>query len=76
MKKYKYLTCLFVVLAILLSNVMCATVAYNYCNMKWSEQYLLTSAPAWVSFLFIIPYTIGISICMILAWSFNKSYSP
>ena len=72
MKKYKYLSYIFIALAILLSNVMCATVAYNYCNMQWGIRYEGYSAPANVAFLFIIPYAVGIVICIILAWFFNK----
>lgn len=72
MKKYKYLSYIFMILAILLSNVMCATVAYNYCNMQWGIQYCGYSAPASAAFLLIIPYTVGIAICAILAWVYNK----
>ena len=31
----KALSCTFAALAILLSDVMCATVAFNYCDMLW-----------------------------------------
>ncbi len=72
MKKYKYLSYIFMILAILLSNVMCATVAYNYCNMQWGIQYYAYGAPAGVAFLLIIPYAVGIAICVILAWFFYK----
>lgn len=72
MKKYKYLSYTFIALAFLLLNVMCATVAYNYCDMLWAGQYMMTSAPASVAFIFIIPYAVGITICVILAWLFYK----
>lgn len=72
MKKYQYLAYVFMALAILLSNVMCATVAYNYCNMQWRIRYECYSAPANVAFLFVIPYAAGIAICVILAWVFCK----
>lgn len=74
MKKYKYLTYVFVTLAILLSNVMSATVAYNYCDMQWGIRYEGYSAPANVAFLFAVPYAAGIAICVILAWVFYKRY--
>ena len=74
MKQYKYLSYIFMALAILLSNVMCATVAYEYCNMRWSIQHAGASAPAGVAFWFIIPYGAGIAICVILAWVFHKRY--
>ena len=55
-----------------MSNVMCASVAYSYCNMQWGIKYSCYSAPASVAFLLIIPYAVGISICAVLAWIFNK----
>ena len=58
--KNKYLSYLFIVLAILLSDVMCATVAYNYCSMQWGIRYACYSAPASVALLLIIPYVVGI----------------
>ncbi len=72
MQKYKYLSYIFMALAILLSNVMCAAVAYNYCNMQWGIQYEGYSAPANIAFLLVIPYAVGIVICVILACFFNK----
>lgn len=72
MQKYKYLSYIFMALAILLSNVMCAAVAYNYCNMQWGIRYEGYSAPANVAFLLVIPYAVGIVICVILACFFNK----
>ena len=72
MKKYKYLSHVFAALAVLLSDVMCATVAYNYCDMQWGIRYRGYSAPANVAFIFIIPYVIGIAICIILSWTFYK----
>lgn len=72
MRKYKYLSYIFMALAILLSNVMCAAVAYNYCSMQWGIRYEGYSAPANVAFLLVIPYAVGIVICVILACFFNK----
>lgn len=71
MQKYKYLSYIFMALAILLSNIMCAAVAYNYCNMQWGIRYEGYSAPANVAFLLVIPYAVGIVICVILACFFN-----
>lgn len=70
MKKYKYLSYVFIALAILLSDVMCAAVAYSYCNMLRG----LCSAPASVALLYAIPYAAGIAICVILARLFYKKY--
>ncbi len=72
MKKYKRLAYLFGALAILLSNIMCAAVAYNYCAMQWGGWYKAWSAPANVAFLLCIPYGIGMIICVVLACFFNK----
>lgn len=74
MKKYKHLVYLFAVLAILLSNIMCATVAYHYCALELGGQYAGYSAPANIAFLLCIPYGIGIIICVILACFFNKKH--
>lgn len=75
MKRYKYLSCVFFGLAVVLSDVMCATVAYNYCNMQWGIRYLCYSAPASVAFVFLIPYGIGIAICAALAWLFHRKHA-
>lgn len=65
----KLLTKLFVVLAVILSDVMCTIVAYNYCSLKYATT---TSTPAWVAYLYAIPFIIGIAICLILALIFYK----
>ena len=65
----KALSTVFWVLAVLLSDVMCAVVAYNYCNMV---NYAANSAPASAAFLAGIPYAIGIIVCVILAIFFKK----
>ena len=61
-------------LAVLLSDIMCAVVAYNYCDMQWGILYAGYSAPAWTALLRGIPFLIGISACIILAIFFNKKY--
>ena len=63
---------IFIVLAILLSDVMCAVVAYNYCKMQWGIRYAGFSAPAWVAFLYGIPFAIGIVVCVIVAVVIKK----
>ena len=52
----KALSCTFAALAILLSDVMCAAVAFNYCDMLWGIRYASYSAPASTAFLLVIPY--------------------
>lgn len=63
----KKISNLFIALAVLLSNVMCAVVAYNYCAMQWGVRYAMYSAPAWVAFLYAIPFGIGIAVCVVVA---------
>lgn len=70
MKRFRTLTVTFIVAAIILSNIMCANVAFEYCNMLWGIKYAGYSAPANVAFLFAIPYVIGILICLVLAYVF------
>lgn len=74
MKKYKRLSYIFHILAILLSDVMCAAVAYSYCDMQWGSRYACYSAPASVAFLLCVPYGFGIIICAALAWFFGQKY--
>ena len=66
------LSVVFFVLAILLSNIMCAVVAYNYCDMLWGIKYAGYSAPARTAFLSGIPFLIGIIVCTCLALYFRK----
>ena len=68
----KALSTVFWILAVLLSDVMCAVVAYNYCDMLWGIRYAGYSAPAWTAFLAAIPYAVGIVVCLVLAGFFRK----
>ncbi len=68
----KRLSMVFVILAVLLSDVMCAAVAYNYCDILWGIKYAGYSAPAYVAFFTAIPYAVGIIVCVILAICFKK----
>lgn len=74
MKNYPRLTILFSALALLLSHIMCAAVAYNYCALQWGGQYAGYSAPASTAFLLCIPYGIGILVCIFAAWLFHKKH--
>ena len=55
------------VLAALLSDVMCAVVAYNYCDLLWGGKYAGYSAPASTAFIYAVPFAIGIIVCLALA---------
>ena len=68
----KILSNLFLVLAVHLSDVMCAVVAYNYCNMLWGIKYAYFSAPASTAFLVAIPFIIAIVVCVVIALYFKK----
>ena len=70
MKKIKYW---FLAGAILLSNMMCAVVAYQYCALEYAGKYKGYSAPANTAFLYAIPFVLGIVLCVVLAWiSYRK----
>ena len=62
----------FWVLAALMSDMMCAVVAYNWCDMKWGIEYAGYSAPAETAFLTAIPFAVGIAVCIALAVCFRK----
>ena len=68
----KKISNIFIALAIILSNVMCAVVAYNYCAMQWGAKYAAYSAPASVAFLYAIPYGFGIAVCVVVAIILRK----
>lgn len=72
MKKFRILSYLWIALAILLSDIMCAVVAYQYCELQWGGRYEAWSAPARVAFLLIIPFAVGIVGCLVLAWVFYR----
>ena len=68
----KKLSVVFGLFAIILSNVMCAVVAFNYRDMLCGIRHSCYSAPAWVAFLSAIPYAVAIVVCVILAVVFKK----
>ena len=69
MKKLSYL---FTALAIVLSDIMCFVVAYNYRDMLCGIEHAGYSAPASTSFLYAIPFVVGIIVCAVLAIRFRK----
>lgn len=71
MKKYKRLFVTFTALGVLLSDAMCAFVAYNYCEMKNAAY----SAPARTAFIFAVPFLLAIAICAAAACVFYKKYN-
>lgn len=68
----KKLSILFVILAIVLSDIMCFVVAYNYRSMLCGIEHAGFSAPASIAFLYAIPFVVGIIVCIALAVRFRK----
>lgn len=68
----KKLSVIFGLLAILLSDIMCAVVAYNYRGMLCGIEHAGYSAPASTAFLYAIPFVVGIIVCAVLAIRFRK----
>ncbi len=63
----KKLSIVFWALAGLLSDIMCAVVAYNYCDLQWGGKYAGYSAPASTAFVYAIPFALGIIVSIVLA---------
>ena len=68
--KLLYRLCLLI--ALILSYIMCVVVAYNYCDMAWKIKVAGNSAPASIAYLYAIPFVIGIVLCVISALYFKK----
>ena len=62
----------FAIIAILLSDIMCAFVAFVYRDALCGIEHLGYSAPAGVAFLYAIPFAIGIIICAVIAVVFFR----
>lgn len=60
------------VAALVLSHLMCIVVAYNYRDMLCGIAHSCYSAPAWVAFLHVIPYGLGIIACVIIAYLLSR----
>lgn len=57
----------FGILAVLLTNVMCAVVGFHYGQMVWGAEHGAYGAPPSTAFLLAIPYLVGIGVCVVLA---------
>ena len=69
----KKISNIFIVWAVIISDVMCAVVGYNYVTMQWGIKYAGYSAPASTAFLYAIPFVVGVIVCAILAIRFRKN---
>ena len=74
-KPMRKLSHLFSAVAILLSDVMCAVVAFGYRDMLCGIEHSCYSAPASVAFLYAIPFGIGIAVCSLVAYILHKRSS-
>ena len=72
MKIYRTFRIVFLISSVLLSNAMCAVVAYNYCTIQWGSIYAGYSAPANSAFLYAIPYGAAIALCLLFASLFYR----
>ena len=71
----KKLFAFFLVLILLLSCTMCATVAYDYCDMLCAIEHNGASAPAAIVFLEAIPFLLliaGLSVCAVICYKRTK----
>ena len=51
---------------ILLSQIMCAHVAWNWCALKYAARYEGGSAPGYAALLWALPYLAGVGLCGLL----------
>ena len=72
LKKLKILKNIFVVLAIIISNVMIGNVFYIYAKMECAIEHKGFSAPADIAFLYAIPYALAIIICILTIYFINR----
>lgn len=68
----KKMSCLFIAVAILLSDIMCAVVAFNYRDMLCGIEHSGYSATASVAFIYVIPFGIGIIVCAAVAYALYR----
>ena len=61
-----------IALALVLSHAACIVVAYDYRDMLCGIAHGGYSAPAWVAFLELIPFVLGLIVCVVLALVFHK----
>ena len=67
----KSLGTLFRILAIVLTNVMCGVVGFNYGKMVWGGEKPRYSAPPSTSLLRSLPYHIGSAVCVVFGFVFR-----
>lgn len=74
MNKRKAVFRSFVVLSLLSTHVMCAVVAYNYCNLSWGMRYEGWSAGPSVAYITGLPFLLVAIVCAVAAvWIHRRS---
>ena len=68
----KKLSCIFTTIAIILSDIMCFVVGYQYRHMICGVDHLHFSASPEIAFIYVIPFAVAIIVCVILAIVFYK----
>lgn len=63
---------IFLTLSVLLSDAMCAVVAWEYCDLVWGAKYAGYSAPPYIAFFTAIPFAVAIIICVVIALILRK----
>ena len=68
----KKISNVFLVLAVLLTNIMCVVVTNICTSGYYAEKHHYTSAPWEVGFLFIIPFAVAIVACSAVSYLAKK----
>ena len=68
----KKLSLAFAILAVLLSDAMCAVTAYHYCDLLWGGTVAGYSAPPSTAFVYAVPFAAGTAVCAALSAVFRK----
>ncbi len=63
----KFLSNVLITLSLVLSHLMCLVVAYSYRDLLCNIEHAGFSAPAWLAFLYAIPFAVVILLCLVLA---------
>lgn len=75
-KHDKWIHKILMILALVLSHLMCIHVAAGYTDMEWGNRMSLYSGgPPALAFLYAIPYLLGIALCIILSRILRKKKS-
>lgn len=73
MNKWKAIAWILVILAVLTTDVMCAAVGYNYCNLLWGMRYGHWSAgPSVAFFLCVLFMAVAILFAVGAALAYSK----